>query len=127
MTPDQLLRKFEDEHIGEDAPRQDGKIERGHGSLFQRLSDELKAMHGALENLVHAHAAHMQADANAKAAKQKLDEAAERAGVDPNDLEHEEPEPKEPEAPEQTELEPAPEPEAPDSIPEPRGRKRFDA
>jgi hypothetical protein len=48
------LRAFEDEHIGKDAVRIDGKIERGSGSPFQKLSDELKRQYAALERLIAA-------------------------------------------------------------------------
>lgn len=44
-----LLRAFEDEKLGPDAPRWDGKVERGHGSLWARMSDEDKARHAELE------------------------------------------------------------------------------
>lgn len=35
--------------------RINGEIERGHGSLFERLSDEDKAHYAALERLIVAH------------------------------------------------------------------------
>jgi hypothetical protein len=45
----QRLRDFEDEHLGEDAPRFGGKLEKGHGSLFQRMSPEQQKAHAAIE------------------------------------------------------------------------------
>lgn len=45
------LRAFEDDRLGEDAPRHAGKLEQGHGSLFKRLSDEDQAHHAALAAL----------------------------------------------------------------------------
>lgn len=45
----QRLRSFEDEHLGEDAPRFQGKLERGHGSLFQRLPPEKRKAHELIE------------------------------------------------------------------------------
>lgn len=50
------LRAFEDEHLGAEAPRIEGKVERGHGSPFSRMSDEDKAKYDALEKLVAAEA-----------------------------------------------------------------------
>jgi hypothetical protein len=96
MTPAKRLRKFEDDHFG-DTPRVQGKIQRGHGSQFQNLSDKEKAEYAALENLVAAQDAHQQAVSHANAALQRLHEAAERAGVDPDDLDDEPEEAKEPE------------------------------
>jgi hypothetical protein len=49
------LRAFEDSIVGKDAPRVHGKVERGHGSLYQRnTSPEQKAHHAALEHLVES-------------------------------------------------------------------------
>lgn len=48
------LRDFEDKIIGKDAARIDGKIERGHGSKFQSLSEAEKREHAALEHVVDA-------------------------------------------------------------------------
>jgi hypothetical protein len=45
----QRLRAFEDEHLGKDTPRFQGKVERGHGAPLRFLSDELRAEHAALE------------------------------------------------------------------------------
>lgn len=64
----QRLREFEDEHLGPDAPRVDGKIERGHGSLFSRMTDAHKARHTKLE---HLH----QAEGDLAQAASKLSEA----------------------------------------------------
>lgn len=50
----QRMRAFEDEHLGAEAPRIDGKIERGHGSLFSRLSPDQRARHAKIEHLAHA-------------------------------------------------------------------------
>lgn len=47
----QRLREFEDEHLAGD-PRFQGVIERGHGSLFSRLTPEQKEMHASLEKAV---------------------------------------------------------------------------
>lgn len=49
-----LLRSFEDEHLGEDAVRIEGQIERGHGSKFKAMTPQKQAEHGALEQLVAA-------------------------------------------------------------------------
>lgn len=48
------LRAFEDRHFGKDVPRYDGKVERGHGSRYQRLDASARAEHAALERLVEA-------------------------------------------------------------------------
>lgn len=48
----QRLRDFEDEHLGADTPRFAGKIERGHGSLFGRLTADKQKIHGAIEKTV---------------------------------------------------------------------------
>lgn len=51
------LRAFEDEKLGPDAPRYDGKVERGHGSLWGRMSAEDKAKHAELESAADVPAA----------------------------------------------------------------------
>jgi len=56
------LRAFEDEHLGKDAVRIKGEIERGHGSPFAAMKPELKRHYEALERVV--------------AAEQKVDDAA---------------------------------------------------
>jgi hypothetical protein len=44
------LREVEDKWLGETAPRTpDGKVERGHGSFYQRMSPERRRHHAALE------------------------------------------------------------------------------
>ena len=43
------LRAFEDEKLGPDTPRFEGKVERGHGSHYRRMSDEDRAKHAELE------------------------------------------------------------------------------
>lgn len=54
LTAAQKLRAFEDEHLGKDAVRIDGDLERGAGSRFQAMTDDQRAQHKALENLVAA-------------------------------------------------------------------------
>jgi hypothetical protein len=61
------LRAFEDTHLGPNAPRVAGLLERGHGSLYVRLTDVQRAEHAALERLVKAEQA--VADASAKLAE----------------------------------------------------------
>lgn len=73
----QRLRAFEDEHLGEDVPRISGKIERGHGSKYQRLSDDEKAEHAALERLMQAEKDMQDATAALEIAQQKHAAAAE--------------------------------------------------
>lgn len=71
------LRAFEDEHLGEDTPRVEGRIERGHGSRLQtKLTAEGRAEHAALERLVHAEEELMKATAALGAAQAKHSEAA---------------------------------------------------
>jgi hypothetical protein len=48
------LAKLEERLFGKNAPRVNGKIERGHGSLFRQLSAEDMAAYCALEKLVVA-------------------------------------------------------------------------
>lgn len=43
------LRAFEDEKLGPDTPRFEGKVERGHGSHYRRMSGEDRARHAELE------------------------------------------------------------------------------
>jgi hypothetical protein len=50
----QRLREFEDEHLGADAVRIRGQVERGHGSLFQRLSPEHQKAYAAIEKTAEA-------------------------------------------------------------------------
>lgn len=63
------MRAFEDQHLGADAPRIDGQIERGTGSAYSQLSPVRHRHYEALERLVaseqklaDAHAALIQAD-----------------------------------------------------------------
>lgn len=69
------VRAFEDEHLGKEAVRIGGRIERGYGSPFAAMSDEKKRQYAALEKLVaaeqklaDAHAALIQAEADHEAA-----------------------------------------------------------
>lgn len=79
----QRLREFEDEHLGADAVRIRGQVERGHGSLFQRLSPEHQKAHAAIEKtvateqkLADAHAALLTAEAEHNAALAAADDAS---------------------------------------------------
>lgn len=75
------LRAFEDEHLGKDAPRINGHIERGHGSLFEReLSPNQKAHYAKLELLVHTEK--RMADAAAALEKAKIENDAAAAAAD---------------------------------------------
>lgn len=72
------LRAFEDEHLGKDAVRIRGRIERGSGSPYQDptiMPPELRRQHAALEKLIEteqrltdAHTALLQAEADHEAA-----------------------------------------------------------
>lgn len=55
MSPRERLRAFEDEKLGADCVRMNDAIEKGIGSMFQRLSEEDRAKHAALERLIVAH------------------------------------------------------------------------
>jgi hypothetical protein len=48
------LRAFEDHHFGEDPPRINGDIERGHGSRYASMTPEHRAHFDALVALVQA-------------------------------------------------------------------------
>jgi hypothetical protein len=48
------LRAFEDQHFGEDPPRINGDIERGHGSRYAAMTPEHRAHLDALVALVAA-------------------------------------------------------------------------
>lgn len=63
----QRLREFEHETFGADAPRIDGHLERGHGSLIQRAGDAHRKAHDALLHVVHTETA-------VEAARAKLNE-----------------------------------------------------
>lgn len=54
VPADDQLRAFEDKHFGKDVPRYEGRVERGHGSRYQRLDASARAEHAALERLVDA-------------------------------------------------------------------------
>lgn len=75
------LRAFEDKHLGKDASRIMGQIERGHGSPFQlmhRNKPELAKHHAALERLVKAE--HALSEANAALSAARIEhEAASKA------------------------------------------------
>jgi hypothetical protein len=75
-------RAFEDKHLGHDAVRINGQVERGVGSLYSRLSDARKREYDALERaaqtearLAEAHTALVAADAEHEAAMAALDAA----------------------------------------------------
>lgn len=78
------LRAFEDEVMGADAPRVNGHIERGHGSLFGRLSAEHKAHHARLEHLVTAEQKLADASVKLAEAQAEHDKALVAAGVEAN-------------------------------------------
>lgn len=50
------LRAFEDEKMGKAVTRFDGKVERGIGSLWSRMSDEDRVRHAMLEEAAEAEA-----------------------------------------------------------------------
>lgn len=75
MTGSEMLREFEDEQMGPDVPRVDGKVERGHGSKFQQMKPHHRARHAALERLVHAEDELVKATAEIARATVKRDEA----------------------------------------------------
>lgn len=50
----QRLRAFEDEHLGPNAVRIGGHVEKGHGSAFKALSPAHHGHYAALEKLVDA-------------------------------------------------------------------------
>ena len=83
------LRAFEDEHLGPDAVRIGGHVERGVGSPYSRLNPARHRHYEALEKavaseqkLAAAHAALIQADADHEAVMAEL-AAAEGAPDDP--------------------------------------------
>lgn len=74
------IRAFEDEVFGKRAVRIDGKIERGVGSPYAKMTEEQRQQYEALEklaaaetNLAAAHAALLQAEQDHQAAKEKAD------------------------------------------------------
>jgi hypothetical protein len=72
------LAKLEDKLFGDRCGRVDGKIERGSGSLFQRLSPEDKATYEALEAQVEAEVQLAAAQAQVSAAQAAVKAAQER-------------------------------------------------
>lgn len=81
------LRAFEDEHLGPDAVRLHGRVERGYGSLFQRMPLEKQKAHAAIEKtvateqkLADAHAALLAADAEHDAALAAAEDASRFGG-----------------------------------------------
>lgn len=79
-SAEQRLRAFEDEHLGEDAPRHAGQVEKGHGSLFQRLSPEHRKAHGLIEKT--AETEHKLNEARGKLAQAEADHAQACAAAD---------------------------------------------
>jgi hypothetical protein len=79
MDAHELLRAFEDAHLGKDAPRPDGGIERGYGSRFAKMEPAKKSEHAALERLVKAEQG--MTEAKAAMAKAHLEHAAASAHV----------------------------------------------
>jgi len=67
------LREMEDEWLGEDTRRHEGKIERGYGSRYQDMSKERRAHHTALENEAQAEAKVVAAEAALAVAKADLE------------------------------------------------------
>lgn len=79
----QRLRAFEDEHLGPDAVRIGGHVEKGHGSRFAGLSQPHRRHYTALERLVDAEtnlrgatAAQAKAQADFDAAQAHADNSA---------------------------------------------------
>lgn len=80
LTAAERLRFFEDEILGEDAVRINGRIERGSGSWFQtKLTPEQRAHHAALEKLIETEQA--VADARGKLAQAEADHKAAEAAA----------------------------------------------
>jgi hypothetical protein len=78
------LRAFEDKHIGADAVRLHGRVERGSGSRFQNpqvMTPELRRQHAALEKLVESEQ-HL-ADAHAKLLQAEADHQEAIAATEP--------------------------------------------
>src|SRR5262249_13695874 len=87
------LRAFEDEKLGKDAPRIDGAVEQGSGSLFERLTDADKSRHGLLKKCVEtahkvaaAYAAWNEANAEYEAAAKACAAPAAAADTEPESL-----------------------------------------
>lgn len=75
------VRAFEDKHLGKDAVRIGGRIERGSGSPFAAMSDEKKRQYAALEKLVAAE--QKLADAHAAVIQAETDHEAALAAAEP--------------------------------------------
>lgn len=75
------IRAFEDEHVGPEAVRIGGRIERGYGSPFAELAPELKRQYAALEKLVAAE--QNLADAHTKLIQAEADHEAALAAAEP--------------------------------------------
>jgi hypothetical protein len=71
----QRLRAFEDEHLGEDAPRINGAVERGVGSPFAAMTPQRLVHHAAIEKMVEAEKAVITANAALSAAQAAHDAA----------------------------------------------------
>lgn len=77
----QELRQVEDNWLGKDAPRTpDGRVERGHGSLWVQMTPERRKYHAAIEAAIAAEtkvaaaaAAHAAAEAELAAAEKAVD------------------------------------------------------
>lgn len=84
----QRLRAFEDEHLGPDAVRLHGdRVERGSGSLFERLPADKQYAHVMIEKtveterkLAEAHAALVAADEEHEAAVAAAEDASRFGG-----------------------------------------------
>ena len=76
------LRAFEDEHLGPDTPRHDGKVERGVGSHYSRMSEDDLAMHQKLERQVDAEQKLAEARAALSAAEAAVREAESNVNAD---------------------------------------------
>lgn len=71
-------RAFEDEYFGEDEVRIDGQVQRGHGSFFARMPQDVKVHYHALEQAVTAEKEVAAAHAALAAAEQKAETAEAR-------------------------------------------------
>lgn len=93
VTAHQKLRAFEDRHLGEDAVRINGEVERGHGSKFKTLSPDHHREYAALERLRDAEKALSDAAATLAQAQSAYDAAkvhAESAAVEPEQSQEQE-------------------------------------
>lgn len=81
-SPQELLAAFEHEKLGEHTPRHHGKIEKGSGAPFHKLSHADQKRHAALEEFIDADAALTKAETAFNAAKAHHEAVAKRAGVD---------------------------------------------